>query len=52
MGRETDPLMASGLHRLLGLLPLPQDVIHPVNRSIGQGEDGEWHLSMGEESAP
>jgi hypothetical protein len=33
--------MASGLQRLLRLLQIPQGLIHPVRRSIGQGQHGE-----------
>jgi hypothetical protein len=41
MGGETGPFMASGLHRLLRLLQIPQGLIHPVRRSIGLGQHGE-----------
>ena len=34
--------MASGLHRLLRLIEIPQGLIHPVRRAIGQGQHGDW----------
>ena len=40
MGGETGPFMPGGLHRLLRLLQIPQGLIHPVRRSIGQGQHG------------
>ncbi len=40
MSCETGPFMASGLHRLLRLLQIPQGLIQPVRRSIGQGQLG------------
>jgi hypothetical protein len=40
MSRKTGPFMPGGLHRLLRLLQIPQGLIHPVRRSIGQGQHG------------